>query len=215
MFTGLIEEVGKIGAVKPIAGGKSLEILCKDILDDIKVNDSVAINGVCLTATRVEKAAFWADAVGETLKKSTLDAAGSATWVNLERALRLSDRLGGHLVQGHVNGIARITRITRLGENYQLEIAIPETLQRYVIGEGSIAVDGISLTIAHVNGARLTFSIIPHTWKHTTLQMLAVGDRVNIETDVVAKYIEKILADRQGGSGRQILSEDWLKKLGY
>jgi riboflavin synthase len=158
---------------------------------------------------------LWVDAVGETLKKSTLETAGSGKFVNLERALRLSDRLGGHLVQGHVNGMAQITRVTRLGENYQLELSIPETLERYVIDEGSIAVDGISLTIARVNGIRLTFSIIPHTWNHTTLQTLSVGDRVNIETDVLANYIEKLLADRQGGTNRQILSEEWLKKLGY
>lgn len=215
MFTGLIEEIGTIGAILPIAGGKKIEIICKSILDDVAVNDSVAVDGVCLTATAVHEQVFLADAVGETLNKSTLASVKSGLPVNLERALRLSDRLGGHLVQGHVNGIADISKIVRLGENYLLEIRIPDSLRRYVIDEGSIAVNGISLTIAAVKGSRLEFSIIPHTWKNTTLAHMSVGQRVNIETDVIAKYIENLLRDGKAGTASPSLNEDVLKKMGY
>ncbi len=214
MFTGLIEEIGKISKIEPIAGGKKFRVLARKILDDIKVDDSIAINGVCLTATGIESDGFWADAVGETLNKTTLSEIREGADVNVERAMKLSDRLGGHLVQGHVNGIANVTQIKKLGENYFLEINIPRDLQKYTIDEGSISIDGISFTIAKLDETRVGVSVIPHTWASTNLQGRKVGDRVNIETDVLAKYIEKLLMNNRGtGDGK--FSDEWFKNLGY
>ena len=149
MFTGIIEETGEIKKVLPIAGGKRINISASKILDDVSIDDSVCVNGVCLTVIKKEKDGFWIDAVGETLEKTTLLNFQSPLPVNLERSLRLNDRLGGHFVQGHVNGIGTILEIVKRGENYLLQIDVPENLEKYLINEGSIAIDGISLTIAY------------------------------------------------------------------
>lgn len=214
MFTGLIEEIGKITKITNIPGGKTLFISAKKVLDDLKIDDSVAVNGVCLTATKLSDSGFWADAVGATLEKTTLMNLRENNSVNLERSLRLMDRLGGHLVQGHVNGVASITQITRLGDNYFLEISIQENLKKYVIDEGSISIDGISLTIAKLNGTKVGVSVIPHTWKSTTLCKKKIGENVNIETDVIAKYIEKLLLSNSD-EDKNKFSDDWFKKMGY
>ena len=214
MFTGLIEEVGKIVKFEPMPGGKRIRILASKILDDLKVDDSIAINGVCLTATKIESDGFWADAVGETLEKSSLSFLNEGSEINVERALRLSDRLGGHLVQGHVNGLADVVGITKRGDNYLLELLLPEKLTRYTIEEGSITIDGISLTIAQLSGNKIGLSIIPHTWLNTTLRNKKIGDKVNIETDVIAKYIEKLMKGNSDNKGETI-TEDWLKRMGY
>ena len=137
-----------------------------------------------------------------------------STPVNLERALKLDDRLGGHFVQGHVNGIGTITEINKLGENYFLKISVDESLQKYLVEEGSITIDGISLTIAQLDNSKVGISIIPHTWQNTTLQLKKIGDEVNIETDVLAKYIEKLLSNN-GTEHTTNITENWLKELGY
>ena len=214
MFTGIIEEIGKIEKITPIAGGFSIKIQAEKILGDLVVNDSVCIDGVCLTATKIDKNSFWADAVGATLEKTILNKVKADTSVNLERSVRLNDRLGGHLVQGHVNGIGIITEIQKLGENYLLKISIQENLERYLIVEGSIAVNGISLTIADLNSNEISLSIIPHTWQNTNLKYKKVNDKVNIEIDVLAKYVENLLA-RNNGSSEKNITENWLKELGY
>lgn len=213
MFTGLIEEIGKISTVTQIAGGKRLKIEASKILDDLEIDDSVAINGVCLTAVKIDADGFWAEAVGATLEKTTLAKVYQSHTVNLERAVRLSDRLGGHLVQGHVNGIGTITKIAKLGKNYFVEIDVPENLQKYLIDEGSIAVDGISLTIASLKNSTVGLSIIPHTWNSTNLVNRSVGDKVNIETDVIAKYIEKLISSKENSNDK--FSDEWFKKIGY
>ncbi|MCF6271557.1 MAG: riboflavin synthase [Melioribacteraceae bacterium] len=212
MFTGIIEEVGEITKIEKIAGGLKFKVTANKIFSDLKVDDSVAINGVCLTVTNIIENNFWADAVGETLNKTTLKTILNNSFVNLERAVRLKDRLGGHLVQGHVNGIGTITHIKKLGENYLLEIFLPSNLVKYVINEGSIAVEGISLTIAKVTESRITLSIIPHTWNNTNLKSRITGDKVNIETDVIAKYVEKLLNINDKSDK---YSDEWFKKLGY
>ena len=214
MFTGIIEEIGKIEKITPIAGGFSIKIQAEKILGDLVVNDSVCIDGVCLTATKMDKNSFWADAVGATLEKTILNKVKADTSVNLERSVRLNDRLGGHLVQGHVNGIGIITEIQKLGENYLLKISIHENLERYLIIEGSIAVNGISLTIADLNSNEISLSIIPHTWQNTNLKYKKVNDKVNIEIDVLAKYVENLLA-RNNGTSEKNITENWLKELGY
>ena len=211
MFTGIIEEIGLIKKIERIAGGYKINIAVKNILDDIKVDDSLTVNGVCLTVTKMDKSSVWCDAVGETLEKSTLVSIKEGIQVNLERALKLSDRLGGHIVQGHVNGIGEITQIKKRGENYFIEIFLPAHLDKYVVEEGSITVNGISLTIAQINEARIGLSIIPHTWKNTTLSGAKIGDKVNIETDVLAKYIEKMLYN----SREDKYSQKWFEQLGY
>ena len=212
MFTGLIEEIGRIAKLERIVGGYKIKISLNKILDDIKVDDSLAVNGVCLTVIKIDDSAVWVDAVGETLDKTTIFILKEGSQVNLERALRLSDRLGGHIVQGHVNGIGEITQIKKRGENYYLEIFLPSNLHKYVVEEGSITVDGISLTIARIDEARIGLSIIPHTWKNTTLSEVKIGQKVNIETDVLAKYIEKMLIN----SGKEKkYSKKWFEELGY
>ncbi len=214
MFTGIIEEIGKISSINPIAGGMRIMISSSKILDDISVNDSVCVNGVCLTAIKVEDDGFWVDAVGATLEKTTFAKIQLSTPVNLERSLKLNDRLGGHFVQGHTNGIGTILEIKKLGENYFLKLNADESLQKYLVEEGSITIDGISLTIAELDNSKVGISIIPHTWKNTAIQFKNVGDKVNVETDVLAKYIEKFL--RKNGNGKTTsITENWLKELGY
>jgi riboflavin synthase len=213
MFTGLIEEIGILDKIEPITDGRRIKISAVKIIEDIKVNDSVAVNGVCLTVVKIDKNSFWTEAVGETLKKTTINKLNQNCKLNLERALRLTDRLGGHLVQGHVNGIGKIKKINRIGDNYYLEVQIPENLEKYVIKEGSIAIDGISLTIANLQGNLAGLSIIPHTWQNTNLQFNRVSEEVNIEVDIVAKYVEKLLGMK--GNEKNLLSGSILKNMGY
>jgi len=214
MFTGIIEEIGKIENTTSIAGGLNININAGKILEDIKVNDSICIDGVCLTVTKISNNSFWIDAVGATLEKSTFNHIHKNDLVNLERSVKLNDRLGGHLVQGHVNGIGKISDLKKLGENYLLKIMIPENLVKYIIREGSIAINGISLTISDLESNEISISIIPHTWLNTNLKTKRVNDLVNIEVDVLAKYVEKLLSNVNGSEVKNI-SENWLKELGY
>ncbi|KAA3618470.1 MAG: riboflavin synthase [Calditrichaeota bacterium] len=214
MFTGLIEELGNIKKINPIKGGLNLLIGAKDILDDLSVDDSVAVNGVCLTATKITDSGFWVDAVGETLQKTTIGKFKTNQKVNLERAVSLNTRLGGHMVQGHVNGKAVISRITKLGKNYALDVIIDKQLERYTILEGSISLDGISLTIARLSGTSIGINIIPHTWANTNLAQLKVGDHMNVEVDVIAKYVERLLSF-SGRVSEKELTIQKIKDLGF
>jgi len=214
MFTGIVEEIGKIEKSSPIAGGFEIKIKAKKVLEDIKVNDSICIDGVCLTVTKADEKYFWVDAVGATLDKTTFNQIQPNTLVNLERSVKLSDRLGGHLVQGHVNGIGNLTEIKKLGDNYLLKIRIPENLESYLIKEGSITINGISLTIADLNKNEISISIIPHTWQNTNLKTKQVSDIVNVEIDILAKYVEKLLTGNDDKLNSNI-TESWIKKLGY
>jgi riboflavin synthase len=214
MFTGIIEEIGKIEKTKPIAGGLSIKIGANKILEDITVNDSICIDGVCLTVTNFDDSGFWVDVVGATLEKTAFASVKSSNFVNLERSVRLNDRLGGHLVQGHVNGTGTIFEIRKLGENYLLKITVSESLERYLIKEGSIAVNGISLTIADIYKNLISISIIPHTWQNTNLKHKKVNDSVNIEIDILAKYVEKLLT-RDNSDSEKKITENWLKEIGY
>lgn len=213
MFTGIIEEIGTLEKIERITDGYRIKVNAAVITEDLHVNDSIAVNGVCLTAIKKEQNGFWVEAVGATLEKTTIKKIQQNSLVNLERAVRISDRLGGHLVQGHVNGIGFIKKNQKIAENYFVEIQIPGELEKYVIPEGSIAVDGISLTIAKLSGNIIGLSIIPHTWAHTTLQYKKVSDEVNIETDVIAKYVEKLLGTKN--ENKNFLSDNLLKEMGY
>ncbi|MFA7227423.1 MAG: riboflavin synthase [Melioribacteraceae bacterium] len=209
----MIEEIGKLAAVEIIPGGKRFKITAGKIFDDLKIDDSVSVNGVCLTVTGIEGKVFFCDAVGETLTKSTHNDFKPGTLLNIERAIRMNDRLGGHLVQGHVNGTGVITGLTRLGENYSLDIEIPAGLTKYIVDEGSVAIDGISLTVARITDRKIVISVIPHTWKSTNISSRKKGDKVNIETDILAKYIEKILLHHKDDGNK--FSDNWFKNLGY
>jgi len=214
MFTGIIEEIGKISSIHPIAGGMRMKISSSKILDDISVDDSICVSGVCLTAIKVEDDGFWVEAVGATLEKTTFSKMQLSSSVNLERSMRLNDRLGGHFVQGHTNGTGTILEINKLGENYFLKIKVNESLEKYLIEEGSITIDGVSLTIAELDGSKVGISLIPHTWHNTIIQYKKIGDNVNVETDVLAKYIEKLLG-KNGANDNIYITENWLKELGY
>jgi riboflavin synthase len=212
MFTGIIEEIGKISAVNQISGGKRFCISAHTVLSDLTVNDSVAVSGVCLTVIYNDNDHFQVEAVGDTLTKTTLNQIRRGAEVNLERALRLNDRLGGHFVQGHVSGIGKVVHFTRIGENWSLKIDLPDQLLHYIIPEGSIAIDGISLTIAGIDEQTIRISVIPHTYRNTTMPSYQTGQAVNIETDFLGKYVEKFV---RGASRNSKITEPWLKSLGY
>jgi riboflavin synthase len=216
MFTGIIEEIGRTVKISSIPNGKKLEISASKILADLQVNHSVAVSGVCLTVINVKKKSFTVEAVGETLKKTTLARIRQNQPVNLERAIQMNDRLGGHLIQGHINGIGRIKKINKKGENWYLEIIIPKELSAYVIDEGSISIDGISLTIAYLENTNIGISIIPHTFKNTVISSYKTGQEVNIEVDFLAKYVEKFLnKQKYQKNGKMIFTKEWFETLGY
>ena len=196
MFTGLVEEIGEIGSVETIDGGVRFKILAQTVLSDLQIGDSLCVSGACLTAVAVSKTHFAVEAVGETLEKTSLGTLGSGSRVNLERALAASGRFGGHIVQGHVNATGVICQWFQRGENWFLEVELPHSLMKYVILEGSISIEGISLTVAKLNSNRVGINIIPHTVVATNLGSKKVGETVNIEVDVLAKYVENILAHR-------------------
>ena len=188
MFTGLIEEVGRIAAPAP-----RVRIQCSTILSDLKEGDSVSVSGVCLTALDIGPDGFSADLAPETLRRTSLGDRKVGDLVNLERSLRADARLGGHIVQGHVDGTAELLLLDELGDgNWWLQIRLPPELDRYVVFKGSISIDGTSLTVASLESNILGVTIIPHTFQNTALHTRRPGDRVNIEVDILAKYLEKL-----------------------
>ena len=192
MFTGLIEEQGKILSIEKDGTNLNIEVQAKLILSDLKLGDSIAIDGVCQTVTKIGSASFWVTAIDETLKLTNFNSYKLGTKVNLERCLRPIDRLGGHIVQGHVDGIGTLVSIDNADGSYELTINIPAALDRYVIHKGSIALNGISLTVAGIEKNIVKVCIIPKTWEMTNLAQLKIGDQINIEVDQIAKYIEKL-----------------------
>jgi riboflavin synthase len=195
MFSGIISAVGEISRIERGKGGLRLAIDAGRLaLSDVSIGDSIAINGACLTVVRRGKKSFSVDVSRETLRCTTgLDRAGE---VNLEKALRLSDRLDGHLVLGHVDGVGKVTKVERIGANRLLRVRSPASLARYIACKGSIAVQGVSLTVNAVRGAEFEVNLIPHTLAATTLKDLRAGDRVNLEVDPLARYAERLLRRR-------------------
>jgi riboflavin synthase len=192
MFTGIVDAVGRITEVAKKDGGIGITIDPRELdLSDVRIGDSICVQGVCLTVTETHERQMKFDVSDATLGVSVgLDAPGE---VNLEKSLRLADRLGGHLVQGHVDGVGRVTRFEPLGDSHLLEVDVPQELTRYLARKGSVTVNGVSLTTNEVASARFAANLIPHTLAVTTLQRLAAGARVNIEVDMVARYLERLV----------------------
>jgi len=192
MFTGLIEATGVVESVQTIATGRRVHV-ATPIAAELSDGDSIAVNGVCLTVTERTAAGFSATVSPETLRVTTLGTAAAGSRVNLELPLRHDGRLGGHFVLGHVDGVGRIVSIVPDGDCYWLEVEVPEDLAGYLIPKGSIAIDGISLTIATLEKTRVRIQIVPFTWSHTALAALAPGDGVNVETDMIGKYVARLM----------------------
>ena len=211
MFTGLIEEIGTIEQIQKHRGTLRFTLSVKEVVKDLAIDDSVALNGVCLTVVEFSKSNFQVEAVEETLNKTTFGSLKNGSQINLERSLRFSDRMGGHFVQGHVDAVGEVAAVQRQEGGVLLSIKLPAHLLKYVISEGSIAIDGVSLTIARLKENQITISLIPHTLEKTTLANLKVADKVNIEVDLIGKYVERILT-RQNQSK---ISEEWLEEMGY
>ena len=198
MFTGLVQEVGRVKSVVERQGGRDIRIEVETALFDLDVDHSIAINGVCHTVTALDSDWFDVHSVAETLRKTTIGELTPGRPVNLEAAVTLATRLGGHLVQGHVDCRADVVSIEPDGDSHLVTVELPDGFERYVIPVGSICIDGISLTAARVEGNRIGVAIIPHTWNNTTIRFANVGDKVNIEVDMLSKYVEKLLGGQNG-----------------
>ena len=216
MFTGIITAVGTIAALQPRGGDMRLRIATGKLdLSDVQLGDSIAVSGVCLTAIELPGDGFWADASRETLELTILGEIAPGMKVNLEKALTPTTRLGGHLVSGHVDGIGTVSEWRPDGRSWRLRVQAPDALARYIAAKGSICVDGVSLTVNRVDGAAFELNIVPHTLAETTLANFQVGRRVNLEVDLIARYLERLLlgdrAARPGGN----LSEALLREHGF
>lgn len=193
MFTGIVEAVGRIESLERTSVGGRLKICAPEIAGGLALGSSVAVNGCCLTVAELSDAAFAADLSGETLERTSFGEMKPGRRVNLERPLAVGAPLGGHFVQGHVDGVGRVTRLVPQGENWWLSVRVPEELTRYVATKGSIAIDGISLAVARWQDGVADAAIIPYTYAHTHLPDVTVGDPVNLECDILAKYVERLL----------------------
>lgn len=218
MFTGLVKEIGIVKTISSNQEGKELAIYSKSLIKDVSIDDSVSINGACQTATSVSDDHFVVQTVHTSLEKTTLGNLRVGDEVNLELALQLTDRLGGHLVQGHVNAMAAVIDIQNKGKNYTVKAKIDREQMRYIVSEGSVTIDGISLTVASVDREQNTFtvSVIPHTWLNTVLRNRKVGSVVNIEVDILGKYVENLLFYKGSHkTSESQLSEEWLRSKGF
>lgn len=214
MFTGLVEGVGHIARVDARGGDRRLRIEPPAaLLDDLGEGDSIAVSGACLTAVAPDATGFWAEVSAETLACTTLGERVQGDGVNLERALLPTTRLGGHLVAGHVDGVGAVVARTPEGSSWRLRLRVPDGLARYVAPKGSLCIDGISLTVNDVDGAELGVNVVPHTMAVTTLADAAAGTRVNVEVDVIARYLERLLGG--GGSGSGGVSRELLARTGF
>jgi len=210
MFTGIIEEIGSIKKIDRKGQGLQLMISCQEILEDMKIGDSISTNGVCLTVTTFGSDYYMTDVMPETAKLSTLNHLRIGESVNLERALALGDRFGGHMVSGHIDGTGEIIRKVKDSNATRLLIRCSEDMLRYTVKKGSITLDGISLTVVSITNCEFEVSIIPQTKEDTTLLSKALGDYINIENDMVAKYIEKFTSTK-----KDTITTDFLKKNGF
>lgn len=214
MFTGIIEEIGQVKHVKEGVVSSTITIEARKVLENTKVGDSICTNGVCLTVTEIYKSEFKADVMAETLRRSTLGKLKKGSKVNLERALTLQTPLGGHLVSGHIDGVGKIIEVKPEDNATWFYIELDKKLLKYVVEKGSVAVDGISLTVAYVDNRGFKVSIIPHTSKKTILMGKNVGEKVNVECDVIGKYIEKLISPKEENKKSNI-DMNFLLKNGF
>ena len=216
MFTGIIEEIGTVKSIQKSSEYATIAISAEKIMDDVRIGDSVAVNGVCLTATTVSSKGFTADIMAETLRRSSLGSLSVGSRVNLERAMLAGGRFGGHIVSGHIDGTGTIKNLSKEGNAIWVTIATDISILKYIIEKGSIAIDGISLTVAYVDDSVFKVSIIPHTQDETTLTSKKVGDTVNLENDIIGKYVGKLMSyDKGESSSKKELSMDTLISNGF
>jgi riboflavin synthase len=197
MFTGIVEEVGKVTKLETTGGTRKVTVASKNLSKELKLGDSIAVSGVCLTAVRIKPGeSFGADLADETWNRTSLSRIHEGAEINLELPMKADGRFGGHVVQGHVDGTGRFLGLEPItgAQDFWLHIEVPQELARYIVYKGSISVEGISLTVARIEGQNLTIAIIPHTTEMTNLRSLKPGDPVNLETDIIAKYVEKMMS---------------------
>ena len=211
MFTSIIEEIGKVVSFKKSAHGADLKISAKTVLEDVKLGESIAVNGVCETVVAFDNTTFEVNVSDETLRVSNLSNLKQGDFVNLERALKLSDRLSGHIVSGHVDLTTKFIKKEKLGEFYNMEFAVTPDFRKYIVKKGSITINGISLTIADIKPESFVVAVIPHTFENTNLKELKNNDIVNIETDILAKYIENFVV----GKEKKEITMNFLEENGF
>jgi len=214
VFTGIIEELGTVRRLERGSDSCQIFIMAQKVLEDVKLGDSIAINGVCLTVTSFDREFFSADLMAETLAKTNLKDLSSGQKINLERAARLGDRMGGHLVQGHIDGVGTIVEQQKVGIAKIIRIKAPPEIMDYLVSKGSVAIDGISLTVIDVLSDSFTVSVIPHTAKMTTLGFKITGATVNLEADIIGRYVEKLLKKSRGKNPAP-LSPEFLAEHGF
>lgn len=216
MFTGLVEEVGTISSIKKGSNSSEITINSTKVIEDVSLGDSIATNGICLTVTGFTRKTFTVDIMAETLRVSSLASLNIGDEVNLERALRLGDRLGGHMVSGHIDGVGSIVSFEREDNATVVTISASEDLLRYIVYKGSIAIDGVSLTVFYVDKNIFKVSIIPHTKSVTTLLDKEIGDKVNLECDMIGKYVEKLLMPTSASNdSKSNISMGFLNENGF
>ncbi len=215
MFTGLIQDVGRLLSRTAVGDGAKLEIETKLDLSDCQIGESIAVEGACLTVIEHRSNRFWVDCSGETLKRTTLGKLPIGAPLHLERALRFSDRLGGHLVSGHVDAVGIVRARKDFRDSVEFEIEIPREYLRYVVDKGSIAVDGVSLTVNQIDGTNISLTIIPHTLRETHIGDYRPGREVNLEFDLLAKYIERLLQFSPDSEQKSKITEKFLKENGF
>ncbi len=215
MFTGIIEELGNIISLEKHAGGAKLKIGAKIVTNKTDEGDSIAVNGVCLTALNIKSNEFSADVSAETLARSTIGSLKIGSNVNLERAVTPSTRLGGHIVQGHVDGKGKFLQAVQNGDFWTVRIGFPADISQYLVYKGSISVEGISLTIANLTDDYFEIAVIPKTWELTNLSSLQKGDEVNLEVDVIAKYVERMMLYGKTEKKTENITMEKLQKLGF
>ena len=215
MFTGIIEEVGRVDTLSRRGRSAVLDVLATRVLESTQLGDSIAVNGVCLTVRRQSPGRFQVELSQETLNRSSLGSLKGGSLVNLERPLLPTSRLGGHFVQGHVDAVGKVLAIRTEGEFAVWKFLLPDSVERYVVEKGSITVDGISLTVASLTSEAFEVALIPHTLENTNLRTRQIGDEVNLECDILAKYVESMLKQRKNRPSKSQLTEEYLKERGF